>query len=156
METESTGVAAWLMEVDRSLNMAVGQFELVHIVDRPEYMSIPQAPEYCKHVIVWNDKIVPVMNLSSWLTGDVQPEDIGIVAILVYKNLQEELLYGGVKLNNPPVLERVNNDQQCSLPENSDKLKPISVSCFKSSDGDTVPVLDVTSLFTERLFAKAI
>jgi len=153
METETNGVAAWLMQIDRLTNLAVGQYELVHIVDQPEYTPIPQAPEYCKHVIIWNDNIVPVMNISSWVTGEVQPEDSGIVAILVYKSPQEEFLYGGIKLSNTPVLERVNNNQQCALPESLAKLKLISISCFKSSDGDVVPILDVTGLFSKKISA---
>lgn len=156
METESTGVAAWLMQVDRMVNMAVGQFELMHIVDQPDYVQIPQAPEYCKHVILWNDNIVPVMNLSSWLTGEPQSDDSYVVAILVYKDAQGGFIYGGIKLNDTPVLERVSNNQQCGMPEIYEKLKIISLSCFKSSNGDVVPVLDVNGLFSKSLSADSI
>ena len=150
MQTESSGVSAWLLEVSEVCNLAVGQFELVHIVDQPEYISIPQAPEYCRHAIIWNGVMVPVMNVSSWLLSSPQTDDDSIVAILIYKNSSGELSYGGVKLNATPVLEKVSNDQECELPQSSDKLKAVSISCFVSSAGDAVPVLDIGCLFSKR------
>ena len=150
-EIQDQGVSAWMMQIDRMLNLAVGQFEIVHIIDRPELYLIPQAPEYCKHVIIWNENIIPVMNVSSWLSNEVQAKDAGIIAILVYKNTQQELQYGGIKLGNAPVLEKVTNSQQCELPEDSEKLRDISLSCFKSSGGEAVPVLDVEKLFTQSI-----
>lgn len=147
-EAQNQGVSAWMMQIDRMLNLAVGQFEIVHIVDQPELFLIPQAPEYCKHVIIWNENIVPVMNVSSWLSNEAQAKDTGIIAILVYKNSRQELQYGGIKLGNAPALEKVTNSQQCELPEDNEKLRGISLSCFKSSGGETVPVLDVEKLFS--------
>lgn len=151
MDTEKEGVSAWLLQVDRLINVAVGQFELIHIVDEPEYMSIPQAPEYCRHVILWNDNIVPVMNLTSWASGSLQAHDSAVVAILVYKDSQEKFLYGGVKLDNTPMQERVKNDQFCQLTENMDKWRAVSLSCFKTNAGDIVPIIDVPKLFSQHL-----
>ena len=148
---KNQGVSAWVMQIDRMLNLAVGQFEIVHIVDQPELFLIPQAPEYCKHVIIWNENIVPVMNVSSWLSNDAQAKDAGIVAILVYKNSQGELQYGGIKLGNAPTLGKVTNSQQCELAGDNEKLKGISLSCFKSSGGEAVPVLNVEKLFSRRV-----
>jgi len=150
MQTESKGVSAWILEVGEIFNLAVGQFELVHIVDQPEYISIPQAPEYCRHAIIWNGVMVPVMNVSSWLMNSPQLDDESIVAILIYRSSSGELNYGGVKLNSTPVLEKVSNDQECELPQASAKLKAVAVSCFKSSAGDAVPVLEIGSLFSKR------
>jgi len=149
METEVDGVTTWLLPLDQAVNVAVGEYEFVHIVDQPEYISIPRTPEYCKHVILWNENIVPVINLSSWFYGHEQSEDAGVVAILIYNNSEGELLYGGIKLINIPVLDKVKNDQGCSLPGNADKWKEISLSCFKSCNGEVVPILDVAALFLQ-------
>ena len=150
-DIKDQGVSAWMMQIDRMLNLAVGQFEIVHIVDQPELFLIPQAPEYCKHVIIWNENIVPVMDVSSWLSNGAQSKDTEIIAILVYKNTQQELQYGGIKLGNAPVIEKVANTQQCEMPDDNEKLRAISLSCFKSSGGEAVPVLDVERLFSRRI-----
>ena len=150
-ELESADATAWLLSVDQVMNVAVGEYEFIHIVDQPEFIPIPQAPEYCKNVILWNENIIPVINLSSWYSGHEQTEDTGVVAILIYTNTAGELLYAGLKLVNIPVLVKVNNDQACPLPENAAKWNKISLSSFKSSNGDTVPILDITALFLQTL-----
>ena len=151
MDTEKEGVAAWLLQVDRLINVAVGQFELLHIVDEPDYISIPQAPEYCSHVILWNDNIVPVVNLATWASGSLQDCSSGAVAILVYKDSQDNFSYGGIKLDHTPTKERVRNDQFSQLTVEQEKWRTISLSCFKTNSGELVPILDVYRLFSKRL-----
>lgn len=150
MKTEVDGVNAWLLSIGQAENVAVGEFEFIHIVDQPEYFSVPQAPEFCQQVILWNENIVPVMNLSSWFSGQKQIEDNGIVAILIYENHEGELSYGGLKLANIPVQIQVNNDQGCPLPGKFDKWKEISLSSFESDGGDVIPILDVATLFLQE------
>jgi chemotaxis signal transduction protein len=150
MKTEVDGVSAWLLSISQAENVAVGEFEFIHIVDQPEYFSVPQAPEFCKQVILWNENIVPVMNLSSWFSGQKQDETNAIVAILIYKNLEDELSYGGLKLVKIPALIQVNNDLGCLLPDKLDKWKEISLSSFKSENEDVIPILDVATLFLQE------
>lgn len=151
MDTVETGVTTWLLSLDHNLNVAIGEFEFVHIVDQPEYIAIPQAPEHCKHVILWNENIVPVINLSSWIYGHEKSEDYGVIAILIYKNVDGKLLYGGIKMLDMPMLDKVKNDQGCALPENVNKWKEISLSSFKQSNGNVVPILDVPALFLQAM-----
>lgn len=152
MVSETKGTEAWLLELDAAIQIAVGQFELIHIVDKPEYINIPQAPEYCKDVIIWNNHIVPVMNLS--LIGASQSIDEvneRIVAILAYADEHGEYIYGGIKLLEIPELNRVQNSQQCQLPEHFDQWTNISLSCFRSDKGNAVPIIDVAGLFSANL-----
>ena len=150
MDTNKEGVAAWLLQVDRLVNVAIGQFELIHIVDEPDYLSVPQAPEYCRNVILWNDNIVPVICLTSWASGNVDSDNSGIVAIVVYKGIHNNYTYGGIKLDTAPVQARVKNDQQCQLTDNLITWEGVSLSCFKSSTGDIVPIIDITKLFSPQ------
>lgn len=149
METEANGIAAWILPVDEFMKVAVGEFEFIHIVSQTEYFSIPQAPKYCDQVILWNENIVPVMDLSLWYSGHEQSYDTAVIAVLIYKNNNGDLLYGGIRLKNMPVLNIVTNDQSCLLPDESDKWKEMCLSCFKSSNGDVVPILDVARLFLQ-------
>lgn len=149
---ENQGVAAWLLEVVPGIMVAVGQFEVIHIVDRPEYFAIPHAPKYCSSVVMWNDKIVPVLDLPSWLTGHEQPGGPDIVAIVAYQSVHDEYLYGGIGVSSIPALCRVTNEQFCELPDNTEKWHRISLSCFKSEKGQVVPVLNLASIFSSGLF----
>ncbi len=91
------------------------------------------------------------MNFSSWLSAEEKEEDFNVVAILIYKNLEGELAYGGIKLVNVPVLSKIDNTQGCFLPDDADKWKKISLSCFKSNNGDIVPILDIAILFLQKI-----
>jgi len=148
---DNNGVIAWLLQVDRLVNVAIGQFELIHIIDKPDYMSIPQAPKYCNDVILWNSNIVPVMSLASWLTSEIQLDSTGVVAIVVYEDNQGKYKFGGIKLSNAPVQAKVTNGQQCQLTGEYDKWRKVSLSSFKSKAGDIVPILDVSKLFSQIL-----
>ena len=150
MEAEKDGVIAWLLQVDRHTIVAVGQYELIHIVDKPDYIPIPQAPEYCRHVIIWNDNIVPVVNLEAWDSGSLQTCSSAAVAILVYKDSQDDFSYGGVKLDHTPTQQRVRNEQFSQLTIEQEKWRKISLSCFKTNAGKLVPILDVYTLFAKR------
>jgi len=153
MKTDNNGVAAWLLQVDRLVNVAIGQFELIHIIDEPDYMSIPQAPDYCKDVVLWNNNIVPVMSLASWLTSCLQVDNTGVVAIVVYQDDQGKHKFGGIKLSSPPIQAKVNNSQQCQLTDDLDKWRKVSLSSFKSKTGDIVPIIDVSKLFSQVLLS---
>jgi len=153
MNTDDNGVTAWLLQVDRLVNVAIGQFELIHIIDKPDYVSIPQAPEYCKDVVLWNSNIVPVMSLASWSTSDIQADNTGVVAIVVYEDDQGGHKFGGLKLSNAPVQAKVTNGQQCQLTGDFDKWRKVSLSSFKSKAGDIVPIIDVSKLFSRVLLS---
>lgn len=147
----NSGAAAWIMQFGTDLRAAVGQMELMHIIDNPEYITIPKAPDYCKQVIMWNDKIIPVIDLSAWFFPNATEKKV-IVAITVYKDVrQDELKYGGIGLTEVPRMEQVMNRQVTSLPNNHDIWSKISVSCFISSDDSHVPILDVSTLFCGEL-----
>ena len=77
------------------------------------------------------------------------------VAVVAYQTGPEEYGYGGIGLYSIPELSRVNDDQQCDLPDNNDKWQIISNSCFRADSGQKIPVLDIKTLFTAGLQAVA-
>lgn len=150
-----SGATAWVIQLDHQMTAAVGQTELIHIVDTPEFYEIPKAPTYCDHVILWNNRIVPVMDLSAWLNDSTVVYRRSLVAIAVYRDQNNELKYGGIHLSETPAMETVNNEQACALPLTSSKWRHISISCFRSSDNNPVPILDVPTIFSTALAESA-
>lgn len=150
-----SGATAWVIQLDHQMSAAVGQMELIHIVDNPEFYKIPGAPAYCDHVILWNNRIIPVMDLSAWLNDSTVVFRRSLVAIAVYRDQNNELKYGGIHLSDTPATEVVSNDQACALPITSNRWKAVSVSCFRSSDSNPVPILDVPTIFSTALAESA-
>ncbi|MFW2371810.1 MAG: chemotaxis protein CheW [Gammaproteobacteria bacterium] len=150
-----SGATAWVMQLDHQISAAVGQMELIHIVDNPEFYKIPGAPAYCAHVILWNNRIIPVMDLSAWLNDSTVVYSRSLVAIAVYRDQNNELKYGGIHLSDTPAMEEVSNDQACALPMTSNRWRTVSISCFRSSDNNPVPILDVPTIFSTALAESA-
>ncbi|VAW59441.1 hypothetical protein MNBD_GAMMA11-53 [hydrothermal vent metagenome] len=149
------GASAWVLSINEVINVAVGQFEIAHIVDQTNLTPIAQAPEHCRFVTVWNNKIVPIFNIAHWISTDKpvekQPAHFNIIAILIYKLENGNLAYGGIPLNRPPTLTQISNNQQCGLPAYTDKWKSIAISCFRSTSDQAIPILNTQALFQNRL-----
>ena len=145
-----SSVAAWVMKIDEALYASVSQMELVHIVNNPESVLVPSAPDYCKNIIIWNDIILPVMDLSCLLSDSKPSATCNIVAVIIYRDSRNKIHYGGINLATTPELEYVENTQLCKLPDHQEKLQAISLSCFKSSDDHKVPILDISKVFSRE------
>jgi len=140
--------AAWIMNVDKDLYVSVSQLELVHILDKPLCMRIPQAPSYCNSTLIWNDNLLPVMDISRLLGHQARNRAHDVVAVTLYKDRNGKHQYGGIRQMVSPELEYVTNDQICPLPGHFNGLRPATVSCFFSEKGQSVPILDMSSLFS--------
>ena len=142
--------AAWVMKVDELLYVSVSQMELVHIINTPYSINVPQAPKYCQDVIIWNDNILPVVDLSVLSNQSGNKSTGSVIAIIIYRDLNDEIQYGGVVLTDSPELEPVENSQLCQLPEHAKDLRTFSLSCFISKAGNAVPILDMSKIFAKN------
>jgi len=142
-------VPAWLMQIDRMSRVALGQLELVHIIPSPEYVEIPKSHDFCKRVVLWNKKIIPVMDISMLVNKVPAYVENNAVAIAIYRDANSDAIkYGGIQLTDMPVLEKVDNSQAVSKAELPEKWNGVSISCFKLVENEVVPVLDVCRLFS--------
>ena len=142
--------AAWVMKVNKSVYVSVSQLELVHIINKPYSINIPNTPEYCQNIIIWNDNILPVIDLSRLLNDTHSSSNLNYIAVIIYRDANSEIQYGGMDLAESPELEYVENNQLCELPEYSNEIQNISLSCFISKDGHEVPILDMSKLFSRN------
>lgn len=145
-----SNVTAWIMNINEKLFVSVSQMELVHIINDPVYSNIPWAPGYCHDVIVWNDNILPVVDLSGLDDHHKVNTIRGIVAVIVYRDDRGEIHYGGIFMSKSPDLEPVDNSQVCRLPAHAECLQEVTLSCFTSKKGHQVPILDIGRLFSSN------
>ena len=147
--------AAWVMKVDQSLYVSVSQMELVHIINTPRSINVPQAPNFCQDVIIWNDNILPVVDLSVLGNQSGNKSTGAVIAVIIYRSMNDEIHYGGIVLTDSPELEQVDNSQMCQLPEHAKDLHTFSISCFRSKAGNEVPILDMSKIFCKDHEGKA-
>ena len=60
---------AWVLALGGRLRAAVSEREFVHLLETPTLIEVPMSPAHCRHVVAWNDMLLPVMDLSIWLHG---------------------------------------------------------------------------------------
>ena len=150
-----TKAAAWIMNIDEDLYVSISQMELVHILNDPPCVQIPQAPPHCNRTLLWNDALLPIIDLSLLLEHKTPDRAGDVVAVAIYQDAKGEHRYGGIRQLGSPKLEYVTNDQVCALPGHFDRLTPATLSCFSSTSGHSVPILDVSRLFS-REYAETI
>jgi chemotaxis signal transduction protein len=159
MSLESNG---WLLKLRGQLRAAVGLRELVHVLPySPRLYTVPQTPPHARHVILWEGKILPVVDLAAYLEAGVE-DGLGtatsrlsldhLVGIVAYQSAPgTEVSLAGMLLGKVPERIRVTDDQECALPESPARWQQVAISCFEHPDHGAVPILDLPRLFSGRL-----
>ena len=146
-----TNATAWIIELDSSLYVAVGELEMVHIIQEPELFDIPQTPFYCSQVLIWENTIIPVMDLLAWLEGYALPRAYDMIGIFTYQQQPNTPLdFGALPMVSIPTRIQVRDDQACDLPATPHGWQELSISCF-SDKNRVIPILDLPYIFSNGL-----
>jgi len=145
-------VPAWIISITDTLSVAVGEFELIHVLpDNPELFNIPTAPPYCQQVFIWQNKIIPVMNLAErfGLEKNATPNDHRVMTIFAYRTEKTALPeYGALSLNATPRRSEVSDTQACPLPTELSAWVNYVRCCFQDAESQqSIPILKLEHLF---------
>jgi len=148
-----TQAAAWILTLG-DVRAAVGVREQVHLMLEPEAAEVAATPAHCRHVIFWNGRCVPVMDLARWLaplalSANVdRHRHLGIYAF--QPEGSPEVDFGALWLARPPHRVQVDDAAAGSLPANSARWPAVAHGCFKDAGG-AVPILDLAKIFSAAL-----
>jgi chemotaxis signal transduction protein len=156
MSLESNG---WVLKLRGQWRAAVGLRELVHVLPySPRLYMVPQTPPHARHVILWEGKIVPVVDLVAYLEAGVErgprteTNRISLdrlVGIVAYQTASDaEVSLAGMLLGKVPERIRVTDEQACALPQSPPGWNQVALSCFEHPDYGAVPILDLPRLFS--------
>jgi len=142
--------SAWLLILNSGQHVAVGERQMVHLIQSPQVFEILDAPPHCRQVLLWQEELVPIFDLAAWLGGQSAasaPETVGIFAY----QAADVITYGALPLAVVPARRQVSDRHACVLPEQPAGLwKRVAFSCFR--DGDRkVPILDLQRIFSGAL-----
>lgn len=147
----SEGVA-WVLGLRGGHAVAVGELELVHVLpDKPELFPVLKSPPHCDRVFLWQEQVLPVLDLARWLGEDGdggEEEHIGIVRFRRHRG--DDVCYGSLLIDGPPRQVRVRDEQSCDLPQGDDPWRRVALSCFEHG-GRATPILDVARIFSRSL-----
>ena len=140
---------AWLLDLDGSHYAAVGERQMLHFIDSPALLDIPQSPPHCCHVLIWQDNILPVMDLGVWLRGQTVQRDQLAVGIVTYQDQSAAApQHGAVLLASAPTRVSVHDNQACELPNQPAGWPALAISCF-AADGKVIPILHLPNIFSQ-------
>lgn len=147
------GATAWILGFGCG-HIAVGEFEVLHILDQePERFPIPQTPAYCREVILWEEQIVPLLDLNVLAEGshaNHTEDESGkqIVTIVAFQSSANEApRYGALVLSKIPQRYTVQDDLASDSPADSPALDRFTQCFFEHPEFGPVRVLDVPRLF---------
>lgn len=140
--------AAWIMKANDSSYAAISQMELAHIINDPVFVRVPRSPDHCQNIIIWNDNILPVVDLGKLYDATGSHPRHNVVAVIIFRDVNNDFHHGGIALSSSPVLEYVNNSQSCTISNQAGSLEDLTLACFTSEQGHQVPILDMTKLFS--------
>ncbi len=148
--------SAWLLSATETMRVAIGEFEMLHIIlGRQRFFIVPHAPDYCRSVFLWQGRIIPAFDLSVYLhSAKTDAESVSYseryICIVNYRDSTTTVHHGALLLYDLPIRISVNDDKMCELPDNNKELRSISSSCFQDADHDAIPVLNLASIFCAR------
>lgn len=137
---------AWLLHFNNKDSIAIGEQELLHILTEPDLLTIPKSKKYCQNLALWQDQILPVTNISGYVnTGESRISSI--VGIIAYKDTDSnELKYSAIDLTSIPKKIKVDDNQQCQLPDTLMHWKNYTISCFEHNN-KAIPIINLALFF---------
>ncbi|HOB62075.1 MAG TPA: hypothetical protein PKI41_08115 [Candidatus Competibacteraceae bacterium] len=143
--------SAWILALDGQRSAAVGERELVHLIETPTLLEVPCTPAYCRQALVWNDAVLPAMDLAAWLHGQPVQRWRTLAGVFAYQTRPRAMpQYGVLLLAGIPVRARVADEQACELPKKPGKWRKAAISCFQQGDRP-IPILDLPRIFGSSL-----
>lgn len=143
---------AWVMDVGDGVAVAAGTAHVVEYLLAADPMPVPRAPEHCAGLIVWRERLIPVIDLARLLTGrDNAPGPHRRAVILAYQQAAgRPLQYGALFVTAAPTQTSVSDDMACALPDTQPALAHIARACFTHQD-QAVAIVDPRQLFDRPL-----
>ncbi len=156
----TTDCTAWVLNLGDGLWAAVGEFELAHVIPySPVLFEIPWCPLYCRQALIWEDQVLPVIDLGERLLGEVTrrgearagvgAEIETLVGIVAYSTRPGDApKHGGLLMREVPSRVRVSDRQACALPEHPEGWASLAIACFEDACNGPIPILDVARLYS--------
>lgn len=143
---------AWILDVAAGWHIAVGSRHVIEYLLSPEATAIPLAPAHCQGMLVWRDRLIPLVDLRPLLdmqkTSRHEPRRALILGY--WDSSRQAVRYGALVVRTAPTDVAVSDDMACPLPEEPAVIKHLCRSCIVRRD-EIIPILDTARLFSQPL-----
>lgn len=141
--------SAWILGFRGNHQAAVGELELAHVLaDEPESFHVPGSPAYCHRVIVWEDNVVPLIDIGELFETKQEestPRHFGIVRYRLRPTDRQR--FGAFLMDRIPQRAHVDDASAYALPDALAGWRDLVISCFVHEERP-IPILDLCSVFS--------
>ena len=147
---------AWLLEFGGGHAGLIGERQMLHLLPAPLSLhEVPASPVFCRHVVMWEQQPIPVMDLCAWLEGRRSGDDPPVVAIAAFANgTNGENRRGGLMLSAIPRRVALSDEQACDLPVTPTGWRELALSCVQY-ETRPVPIVNLARAFSGTLSQAA-
>ncbi len=146
------GSTAWVLDFGADLRAAVSEREMLHLVSSPVLYEIPATPLHCRQVVIWNQEILPVVNLKAWLRGRRGNQAPSLLGIFGYQDRPGTATrQGALALRAIPERVSVSDEQASDLPDTPRLWGKVALACFENEAGSRIPIIDLAKVFSRDL-----
>jgi chemotaxis signal transduction protein len=143
-------VEGWLLHFSERVRAAIGLREMLYVLpDEPATYPVPRAPAHASHVVMWQQHLVPLIDLNVCIAGagvKSAHKLVGIVACAAANDADAGTALGALVMCRAPERIQVSDGQACGLPDAPAGWRSISASCFRHPLHGPVPILDLPAI----------
>lgn len=148
---------AWIFDFGADLYAAVGGLHLAEYLHAPEITAVPFAPPHARGVLVWRERLVPLIALADLAgsTEEIDSATAGVIVLSYRETPQSPLCYGALTLASAPREIEVHDDMACEIPADPAFWSAIAASCI-NYENRLAPILRVSKIFTQTLTSSSL
>jgi len=149
----NTGVTqtseAWLLECG-AVRVLLSVINMQHVVEATQMFHMPMMPAHCNTVLVWQQHVMPIINIAGWLHEPVSTCPYS--CIIGWQDIERGTEYGVLAASAFPQRIKV-HDANCVTPstELAQRWRQCAL-CFVQLGNEIVPVIDPARLFGASQF----
>ncbi len=129
----------WVLHLNGGYTLAISIYQVAELVNDVPRLLIPQAPAHCCHLILWQDKLIPLIDYqsNSPSLSNSQNSDTNNIMIVKFMGDEDNILYLAFAVTS---VEKYNvNDDDLSTPQAQNNI-PFSrsiISAFHFTDSNS-------------------
>jgi chemotaxis signal transduction protein len=145
-------IEAWLLECG-SLRLLVSPNNIQHVIESTDkYFHVPMMPAHCNSMLVWQQHVMPVVNVAVWLNA--ASTSCQYSCIMGWQDIDRGNEYGVLMTSAFPQRVKI-SDSNCVTPsaEVAECWQQCAL-CFVQLGNDVIPIIDPARLFGASQFKE--
>ncbi len=144
-------VVAWMLDCGSGTVVAVSASNMLHVVeDAAQRFRVPLAPAHCNQVLVWQQRVLPIVDLAVLLTASAPVSKKIYSCVLGWRAPGDITEYGVFSTCSLPRRVLVTDDKAVTPTITQAELWRDIALGFFSYHGHSTPIVDPAAVFGSR------